>query len=114
MKAIVFEGNDGVKNFIVFDITKKLFEVFGKICTGSGGVFCSSEEEFENLKNESDYILESEIIYKKFLGIGMYDYNGNLHEKILQPEGSYWIEDFSEQSKDITITKTKLDFVFLN
>lgn len=99
MKAIVFEDTSGVKNFMVFESNEKLFEVFNKMCIGSGRVLCTSEEQFEKLKTECDYALLSEIIYKKFMGIGLYDWDGNPHDKIIQIEGTYCIVDYNETEK---------------
>lgn len=114
MKAIVCENSNGVKDFLIFESEEIVFEVFRKICIGTGTVLCTSEEQFENMKTEFDYALLSEIIYKKFLGVGLYDWDGNFHDKIIHEDAMYYIIDFVEQTNDIRTTKVELEFIFLN
>lgn len=114
MKAIVFEDNKGVKNFLPFSSEKKLFEVFRKICHGSGTFFCESEEQFEEMKEWETMCEIKDIAFKKFLGIGAYDFDGNFQNVIMQEEGKYCIEEYVEKSNETMPCKILIDKVLLN
>ena len=114
MRAIVFEDNNGVKNFLPFSSEKKLFEVFGKICKGSGTFFCVSEEQFEQMKEQDTLCEITDFFYKKFVGAGAYDFEGNFHSSIMQDEGKYWIEDYIQKTNEIIPCRILIEKILLN
>lgn len=113
MKAIIFEDHKGVKNFLAVFSAERVLEVFKKISRGSGSFFITSEEQFNELKESYEMSL-TDFIYKKFLGIGMYDWDGNFQPKLIQPEGLYSIEEFVEKTNNVNINKIVIDKMFLN
>jgi hypothetical protein len=56
----------------------------------------------------------SDLMFKNFLGPGLYDYEGNFFDKIVQSEGEYWVEDFVECTYEINVSKIDLIKPMLN
>ena len=113
MKAIVFEDYKGAKNFLPFASEKQLFEAFKKLSRGSGAFFCTTQEHFNELKECYEMSL-TDFIYKDFHGIGMYDWDGNFYPNLLQPEGTYSIEEYAEKSNSVKVEKITVDQILLN
>ena len=111
MKALIFKDIKGNKSFYTFSSDEKLNEIFNKICESSGKHFCDTKADYDQLKSE---YINTDIIYKNFIGSGIYDHEGIFYLRLSEPEGEYWVEPHSEVAKNASVERIAIHEPILN
>ncbi len=105
MKAIVFKDVNGRFSFLFTGDNDHVESKFKEMCVGSGGRYCANQEDFEKLKelfgyDEAEEKL-TEISFKRFIGAGLYDHEGNFYHKLPNFGGELWVIDYTEVESNI-------------
>lgn len=107
MKALVFENNQGIKNSIPFKNERIALKKFNKVCYFNCRFICTSQKRFDKIVSKNKPYSNGSI----FLGVGIYDCNGNFYTELTDEDGKYYIEDYTERAfiSDI-IRRAKINF----